>query len=859
MPVVFAFRLLATFIAAASSFVALTADTLAQQPQRAAPARDAGPPTLSYIVAGLDKPAEILVDQWGVPHIYAKSPYDAFFVQGFNAARDRLWQIDLWRRRGLGTLSEVFGASTVARDHAARLFLFRGDLYREWLAYGPDTKRIAEAFVAGINAYVKLTAQNPDLLPLEFRMLDYKPSLWNADDLVRIRAHGAWGNLKSEVRRAQLGCIAGLQADLSRRSLEPAQVPKIPDGIDLCEVRDDVVALYRLATSDIAFVKSDSTASPTTANAAQFTAQFTVVPVEPSETVAADSERGSAVVVAARLSASGKPLAAFDLHDPRRVHALPAPRYAAHLSAPGLNAIGAGDPFLPGIIAGHNDRIAWGATRFPIDQEDLYVETLSADGSSVKWMDQWSPVAVVDETVAVRGAATVKVALKFTRHGPIVFEDSGKSRAFAIRAGWLDPGMAPFMASLGVMRAQNWEQFLAAMNGWGGPPASHTYADIDGTIGWKPAGLAPVRRNYDGLLPVPGDGRYEWAGFADMDQLAQEINPARGWIAEAGQSQRAIDPADRTDRTERTERTDRADRANLGVRNDGNETGDRAMFTYRPGFEWSPRWRFERIAELLERPEKKTAQDLFAMHSDALSVPARRIVLLLKDTQTQDLRVSEAISLLRNWDFRLTPESPAAALFQVWYDRHLAPGILSLRTPPGAAKLIDVADSTVILALLEVPAAKPQRDALFVGTLRQAIADMEQRQGNNWLRWSWGALHRMEFAHPLSALQSKDAAQWPAPALRQRGGGAFTVSAAPYRGSTLQVTGAASLRMVFDLGNWDNALAVHAPGQSGDPRSKHYADLLELWSKDASYPLLYSRGAIEKATELKIVLNPAPQ
>ena len=152
---------------------------------------------------------------------------------------------------------------------------------------------------------------------------------------------------------------------------------------------------------------------------------------------------------------------------------------------------------------------------------------------------------------------------------------------------------------------------------------------------------------------------------------------------------------------------------------------------------------------------------------------------------------------------------------------------------------------------------------VFVGSLRNAVAELEQRQGANWLRWSWGALHRTEFTHPLAALApALGPTALPVVAPRPRGGGAFTVSTAPYRAATLQasfgISGGASARMVFDLANWDNALALNAPGQSGDPRSKHYADLVDVWSKDAAHPLLFSRAAIEKATTLKILLNPLP-
>ncbi|MFS8086017.1 MAG: penicillin acylase family protein, partial [Acidobacteriota bacterium] len=235
--------------------ILLAGASSAQQPQRARPPAAASQPpaapTLSYTVAGLEQAAEILIDQWGVPHIYAKTHYDAFFVQGFNAARDRLWQIDLWRRRGLGTLAEVFGPTMVKRDEAARLFLYRGDMYREWLAYGSDAKRIADAFVAGINAYVRLIEQMPELLPVEFRMLHYKPSLWRPEDVVRIRSHGLWRNVGSEVSRAQVACKAGLTADLTRRWLEPEHAVKVPEGLDVCDIKEEILSLYHLAIGGV--------------------------------------------------------------------------------------------------------------------------------------------------------------------------------------------------------------------------------------------------------------------------------------------------------------------------------------------------------------------------------------------------------------------------------------------------------------------------------------------------------------------------------------------------------------------------------------------------------------------------------
>ena len=194
----------------------------------------------NYKVQGLSHPAEIIVDTWGVPHIYAQTHYDAFFVQGFNAARDRLWQIDLWRRRGLGELSSVLGAQYLEQDKATRLFLYRGDMYREWLAYGNDAKRIAEAFTAGINAYVKTLEQHAKLTPPEFGLLGYAPATWSAEDVVRIRSNGLWRNVVNEARRAQIACKLGLDAASLWKVLEPQWDTRIPIGLAPCDIPQDV-------------------------------------------------------------------------------------------------------------------------------------------------------------------------------------------------------------------------------------------------------------------------------------------------------------------------------------------------------------------------------------------------------------------------------------------------------------------------------------------------------------------------------------------------------------------------------------------------------------------------------------------
>ncbi|MFV2090088.1 MAG: penicillin acylase family protein, partial [Pseudomonadales bacterium] len=211
------------------------------------------PADVTYHLSGLSQPAEIIVDHWGIPHIYAGTHYDAFFVQGFNPARDRLWQIDLWRRRGLGQLAEVLGENYVEQDRAARLFLYRGDMHSEWLAYGSDAKQIAESFTGGINAFVHLLDEYPELTPPEFELLDYQPAIWSPSDVVRIRSNGLWRNVSSEVRRARIVCELGFEAARLVKVLEPQWSSSIPEGLEPCNIPEHVLDDYLLATAPVTF------------------------------------------------------------------------------------------------------------------------------------------------------------------------------------------------------------------------------------------------------------------------------------------------------------------------------------------------------------------------------------------------------------------------------------------------------------------------------------------------------------------------------------------------------------------------------------------------------------------------------
>ena len=761
--------------------------------------------TTRFEVPGLDAPVEILVDRWGVAHVFAGGQDDLFFVQGWNAARDRLWQIDLWRRRGEGTLSEVFGPSFVEQDRAARLLLYRGDMHAEWLAYASDTKRIVTAWVRGVNAYVDLVLERPELLPPEFNVLGYRPSHWTAEAVTRIRSHGLLRNAGSEFARARFLADHGLEALALRDRYQPDHRLSVPEGLDLdlFQAAPEALDLYRLGTRGAGFGDLD----PGFQN-----------DLDPT------SEGSNNWAVSPRRTATGRPLLA---NDPHRTQAVPSLRYIVHLASPDLDLIGAGEPALPGISIGHNGTIAFGLTIFSIDQEDLYVyRTKPGDPDFYEYRGNWLPMEVVEETIPVRGGAAQSVEHRFTRHGPVLYQDPDRDLAVGLRAAWLEPGMAPYLGSIEYIRARNWDQFLAAMNRWGAPSENQVYADIHGNIGWKPGGLAPIRPNWDGLLPVPGDGRYEWQGYRDMDELPVEFNPERGWVATA------------------------------------NEMNLPAGYAVPLGWEWAGPYRRQRIGEVLVAADAVTVDDAVRLQTDYVSIPARRLLTLLRKV-TPTLDAGPALEVLAGWNGELAPDSAAAALFEVWWRDHL-----DAEVGRRMAAALDAGEDPIPVQdenlLRIVEGADPRlgdppqaaRDAVLLGSLEAAFAEVGERLGPDPAAWRWGDLHQIELRHPMSVHLPDDLRQLADVGPAPRGGSGDTVGNTSYGGDFKQRSGA-SFRMVIDVGNWDASVAMNNPGQSGDPRSPHYKDLFEPWATDQAFPLLYTRPSILEAAEARIELVPA--
>ena len=760
-------------------------------------------------VAGLAKPVDILIDPWGVPHAFAASVEDAFFAQGFMTARDRLWEIDLMHRRRLGHMAAALGPAFVPFDQAARLFLNRRDPAQLWAAIGPRVQGIARSYVAGINAYIALTVAQPTLLPIEFQLTGLKPEPWEADDLVRIQQAEDSPSIERQVRRALAACTGTLALDALRAPLEPAWKIGVPPGLDLCGIgRDDIDPLLRL-TAPLPWPQAAAPALPD--------------PGAPG--IARDgAQNGSnAWAIAPSRTATGRPILA---NDPHLRIGIPSPRYIIHLAAPGFDLTGGSSPGWPGVANGHNTRIGFGRTDFNLARDDLFVlETKPGDPDSYRHGDGWEAVTVVTEAIPVKDAAPVMVKLRYTRLGPVVADQPERHRLLVARMTWMERPGALLLSQVPYNLAGDWASFNEAVGRY---PfgTSFMYADIDGHIGWRPAGWAPVRPHHDGLLPVPGDGGYDWAGLTPLDQFPSSLDPPQGWLANANQMSLPPDfPAER-----------------------------------KLGFDWVAPDRYERITEVLGPARQVTLADSITLQHDTLSLRARRLMPLLAALHPDGPAAQAAQATLLAWDGRVDAGSTAAALFEAWWIK-LLPAATRLLSPdkPGEPWV----DTRVLIPILQTPdgrfGADPPaaRDRLLVEALDQAVQSLTRMLGSDQSKWSWGAVHTVDLDPPLGRLM--DPATRSGAGIRggHSGGDTHTVMAR-WIDDRGRVTGGASYTMALDVGAWDNSLVLNFPGQSADPRSPHYRDLYERWLAGTPFPLLISRDRIEAVAESRIRLTPAP-
>ena len=778
----------------------------------------------SLEVPGLSQPVEIRRDRWGINHIYAANEQDLFFAQGYAAARDRLFQFEMWRRQATGTVAEILGPRELERDRGARLHMFRGDLDAELAHYHPRGKAIVEAFVRGVNAWVAETERTPSLLPLEFAMLGITPGRWTPAVVIS-RHQGLTSNVTGEVASVRAMKAIGPEAWRALQYFQGGEPAfSLDPAIDLAAFPDSVLRVYSAFRNPVQFGPED-VAPPFRAAAPTGPPPLAGTPDADGPFVDPRDIGSNNWVVSGSRTQSTFPILA---NDPHRAQSAPSLRYWVHLVAPGWNVIGGGEPVLPGVSIGHNEHGAWGLTIFGNDNEDLYVyETNPANANEYRYQGRWEPMRVLADTIPVKGARPEAVELKYTRHGPVVFEDRQAHRAYALRAAWLEPGSAPYLASLRMNQARSWEEFREACAYNRMPAENMVWADRGGTIGWQAAGIQPLRRNWSGLLPVPGDGRFEWDGFLPITALPHEVNPPRGFVVTANHY---LFPND---------------------------------YPWKEAlhFTWADPYRASRIAEVLGSGRLFSVAETARLQNDEVSLPARALVALTRDLPLAGA-AARARDALTAWDFVLDKDSAAAGIYAM-FQRRLLANVRDRLVPAAARGAVGAGAISLkrVIDWLYAPdgrfgdAPTEARDALVGESLEQAVAELVKRFGSDTAAWKYGQerYHHALIRHPLSAAVNGEVRARLDAGPVPRGGDGSTVTAT---GNGDNQTSGGSFKLIADTEDWDNSIGINTPGQSGDPASPHYRDLFGLWAKGGYFPVAYSRGKVESVTESVTRLKP---
>ncbi len=691
--------------------------------------------------------ATVNFDTHGEPHIRAASVEDAFFVQGYVTAQDRLWQMDALRRYSGGSLAEILGPNLLESDRESRKLRIRRIAEDAYVTLPPADRAAFAAYTRGVNHFI---ATHRNDLPLEFTLLNYQPRPWSVVDCLLLCLH-MYRNLTTTWK-------------------------------------DEIVKNNMLAQGDRAKVEF----------------------LFPMHGLADASPGSNSWAMAGSRTASGKPLLSSDMH---LEYSLPGIWYMTHLEAPGLNVAGVALPGAPGIVVGHNQRIAWGITNLHFDVQDLYIENLDERTGRYLFRGQVEQARVEREVIRVKNAPNVELTSWITRHGPIYLAD-GKQR-LSLRWTAAERGMLQY-PFIDINRAQNWREFTAAIGRLPGPGSNFVYADVDGNIGYHAAGALPRRHNYRGDVPVDGaSGNFEWDGYIPFDELPSVYNPPSGLIVSANQ--------------------------NTFPEN----------FAYPLNGNFAAPFRAQQIRALLTARNGWRAADMLAVQKDIYSAfshfLAGQLVAAYQKRNAHNPDLDGAVELLRGWNGQMNKDLAAPFLITLAF-QHLRRTVAE-NASPAAGMNYEFSMASVALErlLTERPAGWfADYDEMLLRVLADAVEEGRRIQGRDPKHWRYGDYLRVAINNPVL-----HEVPWV--------GQYFDIGPVPMSGSSTTVkqtsrTLAPSMRMNADLGDWDRSLLNIPIGQSGQILSSHYKDQWEDYYNARSFPMQF--GKVNAASTL--VFKPAP-
>ena len=729
--------------------------------------------------------ADIRRDARGVPFINAANEAELYFAHGYATASDRLWQMDFLRRTARGELAEVFGAGAVEVDRLHRVYGFRRVAEKLWARASAHTREVIESYARGVNEWIEQCA-----LPLEFQALRYQPRPWTPIDSI------ALGKLFAEKLSFTVDAdiFRALLSDLPRERVEQLLPQSSP--LDLVEQRYRSYETRSFSEEQCAILMELLKTMRRSRAAAN-----------------GDSEVGSnSWVVSGEKTVSGKPMLAGDPHLPP---SSPSIWHMVHLSTGDLRVSGVAVPGVPGVMIGHNESIAWGVTNLCPDVQDLYFEEFeSGDPDLYKTPAGWRAADFYAEEIAVRNLADgsqsepVKIEVKVTRHGPVIFEKG--STGLSLRWTALDDDVIDLETFLALNRARDWDDFVTALRGYGGPPQNFTYADTAGHIGYYSAGRIPVRKSGDGSLPYDGttdDG--EWLGFIPFEDLPHAFDPPSGIVVSA--NQRIVNDA----------------------------------YPFHLTHNWRVPYRARRIHELLQTKSKFDADDFLKIQGDTYSYPdaifAAEIVKAGEPLKNSSTEWYELVEKLAGWDGYANEEStvlPLVTEMRKAFRNHILVAAIGI----DRAQLYEWRNEGAFIDRLIterpldwLPEEFASYDALLLACYREAVDVLTNRLGSDREQWTWGRMAQVRFPHPLEKLDKRFATR----SLPQNADGSMP---------TVNAGARVSLRFIADLSDWDATRLCLPLGESGDPASTHREDQFDEWYQVSPSILPFSDAAIASAT-----------
>ena len=762
--------------------------------------------TDSFQIQGISDEVEVLRDNYGINHIYANNQDDMFFMQGYLAAKDRLFQFEIWRRQATGTVSEVFGEEEIDRDIGTRLFKFRGDIKDELNHYHKDGFKIVSSFVSGVNKYIEEVNSNPELLPIEFKVLGIKPDIWT-NEVVISRHQGLLGNIDQELNIGRAVSLIGEKKVKELMWFHPKEPSlKLDKTITYDDLKQDILRLYNAYREPIKF-KGEYVLD-------KYRSKDLMANVDESNLISDEYSIGSNNwALSGNKSFNGFPILA---NDPHRSLSNPSLRYMAHLVAPGWNVIGGGEPEIPGISIGHNGIGAWGLTVFRTDAEDLYVYELNPSNlNQYRHNGQWKEFNKINETIKVKNKSNIDVELLYSVHGPVTLVDKNRNKAYAIKNGWSEIGGSPYLASLRMDQAKNWEEFRDACTYFNIPGENMVWADKYGDIGWQAVGIAPIRKNHSGLVPVNGNGKFDWEGYLPIIEKPNSFNPENGYLSTANQN---VTP----------ESYNRWDAV---------------------GYSWSDPYRGNRIKSVIESKEKFNMEEMIDLQVDYYSMPSKEIIKLASGNISNYIDYFEK---LEKWNNVLDKNSIEAGIYVEWQSQ-IYFEFINTYVPNSVKKYLDIQIFRIIETISNMN--ESNRAKFLNKTFNASIDNLKDRYGEDSKNWVYGQdeYKHVKIYHPLENVVNDSIKGLVELKTYPRGGDGFTPGSTS---SNLNQRSGGSFRVVINTKDWDKSFATNSPGQSGDPNSKFYKNLYEDWANDKFFPLLFSKSKVLRNLSDRKVYRP---